>query len=63
MLQPAPGGIDVPRRDRNNPYWEAVMSKIITVGLDLAKNVFQASRRRKRRQSYFAQVAQKSSGD
>ncbi len=36
-----PDGIDVPRWDRNNPYWEAVMSEIITVGLDLAKNVFQ----------------------
>lgn len=36
-----PGGIDVPRLDRNNPYREAVMSEIVTVGLDLAKNVFQ----------------------
>ncbi len=37
----APGGIDVPRWDRNNPCWEAVMSEIVPVGLDLAKTVFQ----------------------
>lgn len=37
-----PDGIDVPRWDRNNPFWEAVMSELTTVCLDLAKNVFQA---------------------
>lgn len=42
MLLPPPDGIEVPRRDRNNPYWEAVMSEIITVGLELAKHVCQA---------------------
>ncbi len=36
-----PDGIDVPGWDRNNLFWEAVMSEITTVGLDLAKNVFQ----------------------
>lgn len=37
----APDGIAVPRWDRNNPFWEAVMSEIFTIGLDLTKNVFQ----------------------
>ncbi|CUH39928.1 hypothetical protein JSE7799_02656 [Jannaschia seosinensis] len=37
----APDGINVPRWNRNNPFSEAVMSEITTVGLDLAKNVFQ----------------------
>lgn len=36
-----PDGIDVPWWDRHNPFWEAVMSEITTIGLDLAKNVFQ----------------------
>jgi transposase len=27
--------------DRNNPFWEAVMSEVTAVGLDLAKTVFQ----------------------
>ena len=31
----------MPRWDRNNPFWEAVISAVITGGLDLAKNVFQ----------------------
>jgi len=31
----------VPWWDRHNPYWEAVTSEITTIGLDLAKNVFQ----------------------
>ena len=41
MLQPPPDGIDVPGLDRNNPFWEAVMSEVTAVGLDLAKTVFQ----------------------
>ncbi len=36
-----PDGIDVPRWVCNDPQRRAVMSEIITVGLDLAKNVFQ----------------------
>lgn len=36
-----PDGIDVPRWVCNDPQRGAVMSGIITVGLDLAKNVFQ----------------------
>ncbi|MCU9850262.1 hypothetical protein OEZ60_19935, partial [Defluviimonas sp. WL0024] len=36
----APDGINVPRWVCNDPQRRAVMSEIITVGLDLAKNVF-----------------------
>lgn len=38
----APDGIDVPRWVCNDPHRGAVMSDVTTVGLDLAKNVFQA---------------------
>ena len=37
----APDGISVPRWVCNDPQKRTVMSEIITVGLDLAKNVFQ----------------------
>lgn len=37
----APDGIDVPRWVCDDPQRRTVMSEIITVGLDLAKNVFQ----------------------
>lgn len=38
----APDGIEVPRWVCEDPRRRTVMSEIITVGLDLAKNVFQA---------------------
>ena len=37
-----PDGVDVPRWVCEAPYRMAVMFEITTVGLDLAKNVFQA---------------------
>src|SRR6056297_1772719 len=37
----APDGISVPRWVCNDPHRRAVMAEITTVGLDLAKNVFQ----------------------
>lgn len=39
----APNGICVPRWVSNDPQTRAVMSEIITVGLDLAKKVFQVN--------------------
>ena len=42
MMSPPPDGIDLPRLDCEDPQRRTVMSEIITVGLDLAKNVFQA---------------------
>lgn len=36
-----PDGIDVPRWVCDDPQEGAVTSKILTIGLDLAKNVFQ----------------------
>jgi len=41
MMQPPPDGIYVPRWVYEDPQRGAVMSEIITVRLDLAKNVFQ----------------------
>jgi len=41
MMLPPPDGICVPRWVCKDPQRGAVMSEIITVGLDLAKNVFQ----------------------
>ena len=47
MIEPPPDGINVPRWVCDDPQRKAVMSEIITVGLDpladrLAKNVFVA---------------------
>ena len=41
MMYLPPNGIIVPWWDRGNSFWEAVMSEIATIGLNLAKNVFQ----------------------
>lgn len=41
MMCPPRDGIDVPRWVRESPQRRDVKSQIITVGLDLAKNVFQ----------------------
>ncbi len=41
MMQPPPDGIGVPRWVCYIPHWRAVMSEVTTIGLDMAKNVFQ----------------------
>jgi len=40
MCTPLPNGIGVPSWARDNPQMRTVMSEIITVGLDMEKNVF-----------------------
>ncbi|MBE9640486.1 hypothetical protein [Salipiger mangrovisoli] len=39
MLQPRPGGIYPPKRDRNIPYREMITSEIVTAGMVLTKDV------------------------
>ena len=39
---PLPDGFDAPRSACDDPKRGAVMAEIVTVGLDLSKNVFQA---------------------
>lgn len=58
----APDGIDVPWRDRHNPYWETVMSEIATIGLDPAKNVFPLHGADQSGKAHSAQVAAARSG-
>jgi hypothetical protein len=40
MCPPPPDGINVPTWDCDDPKRRTVMAEIITVGLDLASNVF-----------------------